>query len=77
MYLETKHLHGRQAFRFTRFASGETWRVVLRGATPPRGFRRVVVRSADAIGADLEVLAYVPGRRDLSLRVEDAHLIDR
>jgi len=26
MHLETKHLHSRQIFRFTRFAAGEIWR---------------------------------------------------
>jgi hypothetical protein len=52
-------------------------RVVLKGMAPPRGARGVVVRSVDPEGAGLEVLAYVPGRRDLATHVEDAHLLRR
>ena len=39
MYLETKHLHSRQLFRFMRFASGETWR------SPSTGKELTIVRS--------------------------------
>ena len=60
-----------------RFASGERWRVALKGMAPPRGAWRLVVRSVDPDGAGLEALASVPGRRDLAIHVEDAHPLRR